>query len=70
MTPRELRQQIIAAQYDWTRVLTPAQLAIAIDPETHGGYTTLGAWLDDGSSDRHAAALYAVPHVSKLLRHA
>lgn len=65
--PRALRQALAARNYDWTQVLTEAQLAIPLPAEHWGGCATLGAWLAEGAYTEQGAQ-YASPLVLSLLQ--
>ena len=49
-SPRMLRDALRAHHYDWTQVLSPAQLDIPLPADQWDGHTTLRAWLREGAS--------------------
>ena len=59
-SPRALRQALNRVEGDWTRLLTPAQLATALPGESWGGHTTVGSWLADGAHTQDVCSIFWV----------
>lgn len=64
-TPRELRASLRNNGFDWQLVLTPAELALPLDPGSHHGIDCLADWLSAPENPR--ACIYEAARVASVL---